>query len=158
MSAPSPVTRVTPVGIYLEDGFSIKIAFAADPDVSVWEKAVGIPGIDGGDEIELVTQHNVAWRMKSSRALKTLTPFDFTGAYDPACYTQLNALINVETTVTERFPDGSTLSYYGFLKGVEFGQLQEGEFPEGTFTVVPTNRDPIARTEEAPVLVSVAGT
>lgn len=158
MAAPTPGTRIAPGGIKLKDGFSTVITFSGDTDVSIWEKSVKPPGIDGGDAIEQTTMHNTNWRTMAPRQLKTLTEFSVTGAYDPAVYTQILNLINVENTITVRFPDGSTLAFYGFLKTLEFADLVEGTQPEVTATVVPTNFDPVNHVEAAPVLASVAGT
>src|SRR5678816_2046032 len=158
MSAPTTTARTTPAGLFLDDGFSTKICPTADPDVSFWEKTVQPPGIDGGDPIETVTMHNIAWRTKRARALKTLTDCVITAAYDPNLYNNILALVNVEGSWTVHFPDGSTLSFFAFLQKVEFAELQEGEFPECTLTIVPTNWDPVAGVEAPPVLTSVPGT
>lgn len=158
MAAPSPSARIDPVGIKLDDGYRCLIALAADLDVSFWEKTVQPPGVDGGDSIEQTTMHNDDWRTMSARALKTLTESSATVAYDPNVYNNILALINVETTVTIHFPDGSTLAFYGYLQKFEPSELQEGEQPEASITIVPTNFDPAAKVEAAPVLTSVAGT
>lgn len=158
MAAPTPSARTAPAGIKLDDGFRTLINFAADSDVSLWEKTVKPPGMDGGDEIDTTTMHNVTWRTMSSRQLKTLTECSGSAAYDPAVYTQLVALINVETTVTVHFPDLSTLAFYGFLKSVEFSENTEGEQPELNYSIIPTNYDPVNRVEASPVMTSVAGT
>jgi hypothetical protein len=158
MAAPTPSARVSPAGIKLKDGFKTVITFAADTDISLWEKNVTPPGIDGGDAVAQTTMHNVTWRTMAPRQLKTLTDFKVTAAYDPAVYTQILAIVNVETTVTVTFPDGSTLAFYGFLKTLEFADLVEGTQPELTATVVPTNFDPVNHVEAAPVLASVVGT
>lgn len=158
MGAPTTTVRQTPAGIYLDDGFSTKIAFAADPDISFWERTVQPPGIDGGDPIETVTMHSVAWRSKRARALKTLTESTLTVAYDPALYTQIVALVNVEGSITVHFPDTSELDFFGFLQKFEPAELQEGEFPEATITICPTNWDPVANVEAGPVLTSATGT
>lgn len=155
---PTPTARSAPAGIHLEDGFSTKITFAADPDISFWEKSVQPPGIDGGDAIEQTTMHSVAWRGMAPRHLRTLTSSQTTVAYDPAVYSQIVELINVETTVTVTFPDGSTLAFFGFLQKFEPADMSEGNQPEATVTITPTNRDPVTGAEAAPVLTSVAGT
>lgn len=158
MAAPTPTTRVAPGGIKLDDGFSTVITIALDTDISFWEKTVQPAGIDGGDAIETSTMHNVTWRTMAPRSLKTLTEMSVTAAYDPDLYNQILECINVETTITVEFPDGSTLAFYGFVKSFEPADLSEGEFPEATITIVPTNFDPVNRVEAAPVLTSVAGT
>lgn len=158
MTAPVATARVTPDGIKLDDGYQTLVTFAADPNVRLWEKAVTPPGIDGGDAIETTTMHNTTWRTMAPRALRTLTQHTFTAAYDPAIYTQILSLINVRTTITVTFPDTSTLAFYGFLQLFEPGEMTEGEQPEATVTITPTNYDPAAATEEAPVLNSAEGT
>lgn len=158
MSAPATTTRQTPAGLRLTDGFPTKIAFAADPDVSFWEMTVKPPGIDGGDAVNTTTMHNTDWRTMAPRQLKTLTDSSTTVAYDPNIYNNILALINVVTSVTVHFPDGSTLDFWGYLRKFEPQELKEGEMPQASVDIVPTNYDPSAGTEQAPVLTSVPGT
>lgn len=158
MSAPTPAARTDPAGIKLDDGYRCLVALNADPDASFWEKEVTPPGLDGGDGIDTTTMHNDDWRTMSPRALITMTPFSMVVAYDPNVYNNLLALINVKTTVTVHFPDGSTLAFYGYLKSFTPDALKEGEQPQATVEVVPTNQDPTTGAEEAPVLTSVSGT
>jgi hypothetical protein len=155
---PTTTVRQTPAGRRIDDGFPTKIAFAADADVSLWEKTVTPPGLDGGDPIETTTMHNVTYRTMASRALKTLTDSSFTAAYDPDCYNQLVVLINVEGSITVRFPDGSTLDFFGYLRSFEPDEITEGEQPTATVNITATNTDPSTGAESAPVLTSVAGT
>ena len=158
MAAPVATLRQDPTGIKLDDGYRTLVTFATDPDICFWEKEVTPPGLDGGDAVETFTMHNDRWRTMAPRALITMTEFELTCAYDPAIYTAALALVNVKTTVTVQFPDGSTLAFYGYLRTFEPDALSEGEQPEATITVQPTNADPQTGAEEGPVLVSVAGT
>ncbi len=158
MSAPTPSTRGTPSGIRLDDGFSSKISFASNLTVEFWEKTIKPPGLDGGDAVQTTTMHNVTYRTMGPRQLKTLTDCTTVVAYDPNVYVTILALINVRTTITVKFPDGSTLAFYGFLQKFEPSELKEGEQPEATITIVPTNYDPVGHVEAAAVLASVAGT
>lgn len=158
MAAPATTARSAPVGRYLQDGHSTKIAFAADPDISLWEITVKPPGIDSGDAIDITTMHNTTWRTMASRALKTLTESTLTFAIDPDVYNQANAIIGVEGAMTAHYPDGSTLDFYGFLKNIDPAEHKEGEMPVYSGTITPTNYDPVNRVEAAPVLTSVAGT
>lgn len=158
MGVPTTTARQTPAGIKLDDGYQTVIAFAADPDVSLWEMTVQPPGLDGGDPIETSTMHNANLRTMSSRQLKTMTPMTTTAAYDPNLYNNLNALINVETSITVIFPDGSTLAFFGFLQKFDPSELKEGEMPTASITIVPTNVDPATGTEAEFVLTSAVGT
>lgn len=158
MGTPSTTARTTPPGIVLEDGFSATIAFERDPDVNFWEKTVSPPGIDGGDAIATTTMHNTLWRTMAARSLQTLTEMTTKVAYDPVVYSEILALVNQPGSITVHFPDGSTLDFFGYLRLFEPDDLTEGEQPEATVTITPTNTDPSDSTEAAPVLTEVSGT
>lgn len=158
MAAPSPTARVTPTGISLADGHQTLVTFARDSDVNLWEKEVTPPGIDGGDEIETTTMHNVLWRTLRPRQLQTLTEASFTAAYDPNFYNQALSLVNQDDTVTVSFPDGSTVAFYGYLKSITPDAVTEGEQPTATVTIVPTNWDTANSVEAGPAVVDVSGT
>lgn len=154
MAAPTTQTRLLPTGYRLDDGYQTLIAFSELPTLDIWEKDVQPPGIDGGDAIETTTQHNADYRTMAPRQLLTMTEHTITAAYDPGAYSELFSLINVSQMITVIFPDGSTLDYYGYIKGVEFSPLVEGEQPEMTITVVPTNYDCDNCVEAGPVMTS----
>jgi len=157
MAAPTPTVRQTPGGIKLDDGFSTKYTFAADPDLEIWEKSVTPPGYDGGDAIDTSTMWNTKLRTFNPRKLMTMTEGSFEGAYDPTCYTSILALINVETTVTVTFPDGSTVAFFGYLKTFKPNACEDGTQPTAACTIQPTNQDS-SGAEQDPVVTSVAGT
>lgn len=148
MTAPAPTARTTPGGNAIIDGYQTLITFAADPDVSIWEKTVKPPGIDGGDKIDITTMHNEELRTFAARSLKTLTDGSSKVAYDAAFYEQAKSLVNVETAITITFRTGDTLVFYGYLQKFEADDLAEGSQPEATVSFVATNRDPVTGAEE----------
>lgn len=159
MAAPADTTRGTPTGLRLDDGYSTKLAFARDPTICFWEKTVKPPGVDGGDAIDTTTMHNTTYRTMAARALITLTESSLTVAYDPNVYnTIITNLLNQEGAITVHFPDGSKLSFFGYLRTFEPNDCAEGEQPTATINITPTNYDPVNGVEAAPVLTSVAGT
>ena len=159
MAAPATTVRSTPTGIMLADGFSAVIAFERDVDVSFWEKTVGGGGLDGGDPISITTMHNTLWRTMSARQLITLTAITSTVGYDPNVHNNIvDNLLNQEGSITINFPDASTLDFFGFLQTFERSDLAEGESPEATVTIQPTNYDPVNNVEAEPVLTGVSGT
>lgn len=157
MAAPTPTARETPTGLKLKDGFSSLVTITSLPNISLWEVSAKPPGLDGGDAINTTTMHNTTYRTMAPRALKTLTESTFKAAYDPGVISTLVGLINVETTFTQDFADGSTWAYYGYLKAFEPDELVEGTMPLATVTVVPTNWDPSGQVEAGPAVVSVTG-
>lgn len=160
MAAPSATPRGTPGGIAMPDGFSSVITLALDDDIQFFEKTVQPPGMDGGDEIDITTMHNSAWRTSAARSLKTLTEVTATVAYDPAVLgaAAIQAAINREDTVTVTFSDGSTIAFFGYLKNFEPSEMEEGAQPEATVTITPTNVDPSDFSEAGPTIVETPGT
>lgn len=158
MAAPTPTTRATPAGIKLEDGYSTLYTFALDANIELWEKTVKPPGLDGGDAIDTTTMHNVDLRTFSPRNLVTMTEGTFKAAYDPVVYTSVLQAVNRRDTVTARFPDGSTVAFYGYLRMFEPDEHQEGTMPEATVTIQPTNWDHVNDVEATWAVSQVAGT
>lgn len=157
MAEPVVTPRSVPAGIMLDDGHPTVIAFAADPDVSFWERTVTPPGVDGGDPVETETMHNVTWRTRGARKLKEMTESSTTVGYDPGVFAQIVALINVETSITVHFSDGSTLSFFGYLRSFEPSEISEGELPEAEITIQPTNKDPDTGEEQGPITTAASG-
>ena len=158
MAVPATTARATPEGTRIGDGYQTLIAFAADPNISFWEKTVTPPGMDGGDAVDNTTMHNVTYRTFSSRALVTMTPASTTVAFDPLCYNSIIAIINVEGAITVHFPNADTLDFYGYLKSFIPGPFVDGTQPEASVEIVPTNWDPVNNVEAAPNYISASGT
>jgi len=157
MADPTQTQRQTPVGIAYKTGFPTKIAFAADPDVSFWEKTVKPPSFDGGDPIDTTNMHRTTYRTKAPRALVELGEVNATVTYDESVFQQILNLINVNGAITVHFPDGSTLSFYGYLRSFDPQEMSEDE-PTANITIVPTNWDPVNNVEAGPVFTTVPGT
>lgn len=159
MSAPTLSSRGTPTGIPLHDGFSTKISFNSNTTVSFWEKDVQPPGYDGGEKVDQTTMHNIQFKTSVPRTLIDVTGVKTKVAYDPNVYNsgQILSLINRNDSITVHFPEGSTLTFFGFLQKFTPASVAEGEQPVADIEIMPTNYDDVAHTEQAPVLVSVSG-
>lgn len=149
---------MTPAGIRLDTGHRTTICFSADTNIGLWEKTVKPPGFDGGDPVDTTTMWNTTWRTKNPNDLIEMSDSEATCAYDPLMYTDLLALLDVKTTITNTFPDLSQLSYYGFLQAWEPGELAIGEQPESDVTIAVTNQDPQSGAETSPLYTNVVGT
>ncbi len=158
MADPTTTARETPSGIPIKEGFSSKIAFALDPDISLWEKSVTPPSLDGGEPVPSTTMHNALYRTQRARTLVTIGNISGKCEYDPAVWDQIMSIINVEGSITVEWRDGSTLDLFGYLQKFEFSELTEGGEAEATYTIVVTNWDPVNNLEVGPNLTSVAGT
>ncbi len=156
MAAPGVTARVTPVGIDLADGYSSKVAFQLDPDISFWEVSLTPPGRESS-MIDQTTMHNTDYETSSVHHLKKVGDITGKAAYDPAVKTQIDAIIGRNQTVTFHYPDGSTESVWGALQSATHDEHSRKTKPLINFTVVCTNRDN-SGDEQAPVIVSVPGT
>jgi hypothetical protein len=93
---------------------------------------------------------NTTYRTKNPKALITMAPLSMTCAYDPACYSSILTLINVNNLITVTFPDGSTLAFWGWLNSFTPGGCVEGEQPTADVEVIPSNQND-SGVETAPV-------
>lgn len=163
MAAPVPAARTAPTGIKLRSGFKSVVCFSLDPDFSVWEIETTPPGLEGGDPIDQTTMFNDDVLTKAPQGsedspLVDVEEASMTVAYDPDAYNQALAMINKRQTITQHFPDGSSLAYFGYLQSFKPGALSRTTRPEAEMVVVPTNYDHVNNVEAKPVLTSVAGT
>lgn len=158
-TAPTPTARGTPAGIDLKEGFPIKFTLSLLPTAEYREISVKGSGIDGGDAIEITTQHNTNRETFYPRVLKKNDTVTAECAYDPVIYSTLETIINNPNCVgTETFPEGTTYCYWGYLQKFERSDMKKGERPTITISFVVTNYDPVAHVEVAPVLTNVANT
>jgi hypothetical protein len=127
----------------MKDGFSTTISFSAGGSgamgITILEKTVTPPGMDGGDAIEVTTMRNTNWRTKWPKSLKDLTDCSFSAAYDSAAYDDLLFMLLVNQEITITFPDESTLAFWGYLKSFIPGENAEGVEPIAQCVIVPTN-------------------
>lgn len=158
MSAPTLVVRSTPAKARLRDGYQALVAMSVAPDLSFYEEAVGMPGVEGGEPINTTTQWNTLYRTMAARALQTLTPFTVTGAFHSDILIDLADVVNVEGSISVHFPDNGAITFYGYLQNFQGPQMVEGTMPVGTVTFVPTNTDPVTGTEQGPIYTANAGT
>jgi len=134
----------------LQDGHQTLTSFAADPTVLFYEKTVTPPGVDGGGEVDVSTMSNSIWRTRNPKALVSLSNASMTVAYDPACYPEIIALVNVNNLITVTFPDGDTLAFWGWLNTFTPSEHTEGEQPTAEIEIIPSNQNG-SGVETAPV-------
>lgn len=140
----------------INDGHPTKISFSASASgvtLFMKEKEVTPPGISMGGENDTTTMHNVTWRTKAPKQLKTLTPASFSAAYDPEIYTELLDLIGVNQLITITFANSSTVAFWGWLDEFTPGNVVEGEQPVADVTIIPSNQNG-SGVETAPVYSS----
>lgn len=167
MAAPTPSARPSiPSGqLLLPDGFKSLIVFSAYPLLAIWPVTLKFGGYDNGAKIAISTMYNVRWRTFRLRQLIEKMDTTFKAGFDPTVWgvgTPGNGLSGIvgndRCIVTEFWPDGGTLCYYGGIAKADNPEMKEGEFPQMDFTVVATNWDYINNTEAGPVWTPPAGT
>lgn len=134
----------------INDGHATLVTFADFPDVSFKEKTVTPPGIEGGGPNDTSTMHNLIWRTRQPKKLKTLTEGSMTAAYDPVVYDDIVAMINENQLITVTFADGSTVTFWGWLDSFIPGEAEEGSQPTAEVKFVPSNQNDVGD-EVAPV-------
>lgn len=140
----------------IDDGHGTKITFANQPSgtgpgITFWEKEVTPPGLDGGGENDTTTMRNTVYRTKAPKQLVTLTEMSCSVSYDPNFYDDILAMLNTNQQIEVEFPDGTTLTFWGWLDKFVPGNLVEGQQPTADITIVPSNQND-SGVETAPVV------
>ena len=134
----------------MDDGFRTLINIGG---TNFWEKSVSPPGIEAGGATDTTTMHNSVWRTMAPKKLKTMTDCSFTAAYDPAVYTTIVSQIGVNQAIEITFPDGETLTFWGWLDSFVPGENVDGEQPTADCVIIPSNQNNTGA-EIAPVIAS----
>lgn len=134
----------------LDDGFSTVFTLDNLPTIKLYEKEVTPPGFTAGGPIETTTMRNTEWRTMAPRQLKTLTPVSATVAYATEAYPLIRDQVGILQLITVRFPDSSSIDFYGWVEEFTPGANKEGDQPTASMTIQPSNRN-LAGVESAPV-------
>lgn len=126
---------------HLQDGFSTVFNFSLVPAISLWERRVKPPAIDGGGPIEEATMYSESWRVRSPKSLATLTEMTATCAYRVQAYSEFFVNMQQIGIMTVTFPDGSTLVFHAWLDKFDPQELVEGESPNVVITIFPSMQD-----------------
>jgi hypothetical protein len=88
---------------------------------------------------------NLIWRTRQAKKLKTLTDMTVTVSYDPKVYADNGALLfyalNINQQIIIWWPDGSKLTFWGFLDEFMPGEIVEGAQPEAELKIIATNQN-----------------
>ena len=128
----------------LDDGFSTTVTFSGGTSgvtLLLYEKEVTPPSLVGGGPNDITTMRNNVYRTQSPKKLISLGPSSFVASYDPAVYDEIIAMINDNQSIVVTFPDGSTLTFWGWIDEFVPGALVEGEQPTATVTIMPSNQN-----------------
>lgn len=124
----------------MTDGYKTTISLTG-AGTTFEEKTVQPPGLSGGDMIDTTSMRNNEWRTKYPRQLVTATECPITVSYDPSLYNSIIDSLNDNQSIVITFPDNSTLTFWGALRQFQPNANTEGEQPQATITIEPTNMD-----------------
>lgn len=158
MAVPSPVARQDPIQEKLKNGYRALITPHDDPNISFYEIETGLPGLMGPPLINTSTQHNDTVQTFAPGALVTMEEFTCRVAYNPILYDEIIAMLNDEQALTNTFPNGGTLTYWGVIRGFKPDGLVNGTFPTAALTVGCTNVNPSTGAEELFSYITPSGT
>jgi len=123
---------------FLRDGFKTTITISGISG-KFDEIEVTPPEMDSGGGIEQTTMRNARYRTKLGKALITMGTVSVKVSYDPAVIAQMHNFMGTNRHVTVTFPDGSTLVFYAIISKFTPDALKEGERPEATLELEPSN-------------------
>lgn len=157
MAAPTATARGPVGGTRLDNGYQALFSISSNITIEIYEKTITPPAIDGGDPIMTDTMLNEVYITKAPQCLQEWDDVTVVAAYDPAVLSELQAVLNVIQAMTIYYPDGTALTFWGFVRRIESSPLQKNTQPEITLTVVIANWDPNNCVEAGPVLVPGTG-
>lgn len=137
----------------IDDGHPTLVSFSAGTSgvtLQFFEKEITPPGASAGGPNDTTTMRNNLFRTMSPKQLITMTPMTAVGAYDPVLYDEIFAMIKTNQVITVTFPDGSTLTFWGWLDEFTPSNIVEGVQPTATITIQPSNQDN-AKVEKPPI-------
>jgi len=133
-----------------DNGFSTTVGFENLPGVGIFEKDITPPGITAGGPIDTTTMRNTAWRTLTGRSLKTFTPITVTVAFDFPSLNAIQSEIGENQIIVLTFPEGATVTFYGWIEEFVPAAFVEGEQPTAKMTIQPSLSSP-AGLETPPV-------
>lgn len=143
---------MAPAGQRLRDGFASLITFAGAPTISLWEREVTPPGVDGGGPNDVTNMRSTAWRSKLPKKLKSADDITVTAQYGPQVYNDIIAQCNVNQLITVTFSDLAQVKVWGWLNTFKPNPMREGEAPDAVVTIHCSNLD-ASQAEVAPLYI-----
>lgn len=126
----------------LIDGFKTILIFDDDITLSVRERSVTPPELDGGGPINTNSMWNTRMRTQAPKALITSGPMTCSVFWDTAVYGQLRALgggLGRNQEISVVFPDLSGFTFWGWIDKFTPPEMQEGVEPIAELTVLPSH-------------------
>lgn len=122
----------------LHDGFKTLISIGGI--TALFEEIeVTPPALDSTGAIDQTTMRNGRYRTKLGKSLITLDRVSVTVAYDPKVIGQMHNILGSNRLITITFPEGSTLLFYAIVDKFTPEALREGERPQATLELEPSN-------------------
>ncbi len=157
-----PVTR--PQGV-LTDGFPTLFGFGSGPEdpfdetmgITMCEKRLKPFGMDGGGPNDTTCMRNTRWRTRQGKKLLTLTEMSITVSYNPVVFEDMVDVLQRNNPMYFAWPDGSLVTFWGFVESFDPHEITEGAQPEADLKVCPTNQN-LAGEEEPPFYDSAGWT
>lgn len=127
--------------VKMDDGFSTTVTLANLPTVKMYERSVTPPGLSGGGPIDTTTMRNTSKRTQSPKQLVTVTAMTMVVQIATEAIEEIKDQINVNQLITVNHPDGSGITFWGWINEFQPGEFVEGEAPTYTVTIEPSNHD-----------------
>ena len=134
----------------IDDGHATTIAFATSTFTLLFEKEVTPPGVSSGGANDTTVMANTVYRTMSPKSLISMTEMSFTAAFDIGVYSQAVAGVGINQSITITFPDGATLTFWGWMDEFTPNAFVEGSQPTADVTIIPSNQN-ATLVETAPI-------
>jgi hypothetical protein len=155
---PTPTAAVNPGGRKMGAGYPMLVTFSLDPDLEVFPIEVTPVGVEGLPSVDTTTQWNVRYSTQHLSPLVKGTDGHMTAMYDPISIVSLVAMTGIPQVITEHYPTGDSICYYGAVQSAVKGPLKRGTLPTMEVKWQATFEDPSDCSEQPIVFTPGAGT
>lgn len=100
----------------IKDAHGTVITFASNNAVKMEPFQTTPPGVDGGAALPATTHENTAVHTDCPQILYRITEGGLQVYFDPAVLPEILALVNQNQAITVTFKDGSTWTFWGWLR------------------------------------------
>jgi len=118
---------------HFTDGYNIRISLV-NQGITLYEKNVTPPGVEGGDPINITTNDNGDFMSFAPRSRKQRTAAQAEVTYDDTDLDALEAAVDQSDDILVVWPDDTTKLDSGWVRSVIANQTQEGEQPTANIT------------------------
>ena len=121
-------------------GHGAKLSVTGVADLTIKQRGIKPPAVDGGGATNLTTLENVKWKTKGEKVLLELGNLTLKVLYDLETYSTIIANCNKNKEMVLTLRSGKSITFWAQINKFDPDELGEDE-PEATIEIIPSCRN-----------------